>query len=57
VQSASAPITHRFINVDGIDTLYREAGPGDAPAVLLPHGEVVPLVADFLNVAHPPNVT
>lgn len=33
-----APIHHRRIAVDGIDTFYREAGPDDAPVVLLPHG-------------------
>lgn len=38
VQFASAPIRHRRAIVDGIDTLYREAGPADAPIVLLPHG-------------------
>jgi pimeloyl-ACP methyl ester carboxylesterase len=29
---------HRRIAVDGVDTFYREAGPADAPVVLLPHG-------------------
>lgn len=38
MQFASAPITHRSVNVDGIDIFYREVGPRDAPAVLLPHG-------------------
>jgi pimeloyl-ACP methyl ester carboxylesterase len=38
VQFASAPIAHRSITVDGVDTFYREAGPPDAPIVLLPHG-------------------
>jgi pimeloyl-ACP methyl ester carboxylesterase len=33
-----APVHHRRINVDGVDTFYREAGPADAPVVLLPHG-------------------
>jgi pimeloyl-ACP methyl ester carboxylesterase len=33
-----APVHHRRITVDGIDTFYREAGPADAPVVLLPHG-------------------
>ena len=26
------------VTIDGIDTFYREAGPADAPVVLLPHG-------------------
>jgi pimeloyl-ACP methyl ester carboxylesterase len=32
------PVAHRRIDVDGIETFYREAGPADAPVVLLPHG-------------------
>jgi pimeloyl-ACP methyl ester carboxylesterase len=33
-----APVAHRSVEVDGIDTFYREAGPPDGPVVLLPHG-------------------
>ncbi len=33
-----APVHHRRVTVDGVDTFYREAGPADAPVVLLPHG-------------------
>jgi pimeloyl-ACP methyl ester carboxylesterase len=33
-----APVHYRRITVDTIDTFYREAGPADAPVVLLPHG-------------------
>jgi pimeloyl-ACP methyl ester carboxylesterase len=32
------PVSHRTIEIDGIEVFYREAGPPDAPAVLLPHG-------------------
>ena len=32
------PVTHRTLALDGIETFYREAGPPDAPVVLLPHG-------------------
>jgi pimeloyl-ACP methyl ester carboxylesterase len=32
------PVHHRRIAVDGIDVFYREAGPPEAPVVLLPHG-------------------
>ena len=32
------PIFHRRTTVNGVDVFYREAGPPDAPAVLLPHG-------------------
>ena len=35
---STAPVTHHRVTVDGIDTFYREAGPRDAPVVLLPHG-------------------
>ncbi|MEV0618256.1 alpha/beta hydrolase [Nonomuraea sp. NPDC050404] len=34
----SAPLAHRTIDIDGIETFYREAGPPDAPVFLLPHG-------------------
>jgi pimeloyl-ACP methyl ester carboxylesterase len=33
-----APVTHRRVVVDGNEIFYREAGPLDAPVVLLPHG-------------------
>ena len=31
-------VRHRRVSVGGTDTFYREAGPGDAPVILLPHG-------------------
>jgi pimeloyl-ACP methyl ester carboxylesterase len=31
-------VNHRQIEIDGIAIFYREAGPPDAPVVLLPHG-------------------
>ncbi|MFI9586668.1 alpha/beta fold hydrolase [Streptomyces sp. NPDC052236] len=33
-----APVAHRTIEIDGVEIFYREAGPPDAPVVLLPHG-------------------
>jgi pimeloyl-ACP methyl ester carboxylesterase len=33
-----APVAHRTVDVDGVEVFYREAGPADAPVVLLPHG-------------------
>jgi pimeloyl-ACP methyl ester carboxylesterase len=33
-----ATVTHKTVNVGGVDIFYREAGPPDAPVVLLPHG-------------------
>ncbi|MGW0663925.1 alpha/beta fold hydrolase [Streptodolium elevatio] len=32
------PVAHRTTDVDGIPVFYREAGPADAPVLLLPHG-------------------
>jgi pimeloyl-ACP methyl ester carboxylesterase len=32
------PVHHRRATVGGVDIFYREAGPADAPVVLLPHG-------------------
>ncbi|MEV8378943.1 alpha/beta hydrolase [Kribbella sp. NPDC056861] len=31
-------VVHRTIEIDGVRVFYREAGPADAPVVLLPHG-------------------
>jgi pimeloyl-ACP methyl ester carboxylesterase len=33
-----APVAHRTTEIDGVEIFYREAGPADGPAVLLPHG-------------------
>ncbi|RZT19484.1 pimeloyl-ACP methyl ester carboxylesterase [Kribbella sp. VKM Ac-2569] len=33
-----ATVTHRTVDVGGVEIFYREAGPPDAPVVLLPHG-------------------
>jgi pimeloyl-ACP methyl ester carboxylesterase len=32
------PVRHRRTTIGGVDIFYREAGPADAPVVLLPHG-------------------
>jgi hypothetical protein len=34
----SRSVHHRTVKVDGLDIFYREAGPKDAPAILLLHG-------------------
>ncbi len=31
-------VTHRTVNIDGVEICYRDAGPRDAPVILLPHG-------------------
>jgi hypothetical protein len=33
-----ASVKHRTTKIDGVEIFYREAGPKDAPIVLLPHG-------------------
>ena len=38
IQAADAAVHHRFLEVDGVDVFYREAGPRDAPTVVLLHG-------------------
>jgi pimeloyl-ACP methyl ester carboxylesterase len=58
-----APATfYRTVNVDGLSIFYREAGPEDAPTVLLLHGfpssshmfrNLIPLLADKYHVVAP----
>ena len=58
----SVPIFYRTVQVDGIDIFYREAGPKDAPTILLLHGfpssshmfrDLIPLLADRFHVVAP----
>ncbi len=55
VASDSSTATYRFVAVDGLKIFYREAGPKDAPTILLLHGypsssrmfaTLIPLLAD-----------
>jgi pimeloyl-ACP methyl ester carboxylesterase len=55
-------VHHRYATVDGQELFYREAGPADAPVVLLLHGfpassnmfrHLVPLLADRYHVLAP----
>ena len=50
-----APVRYRTADVDGFKVFYREAGPADAPKLLLLHGfpsaghmfrDLIPLLAD-----------
>ena len=57
------PVVHyRTAKVDGVDIFYREAGPADAPTVLLLHGfptsshmfrNLIPALADRYHVIAP----
>jgi pimeloyl-ACP methyl ester carboxylesterase len=38
VDTTIAPVSHRTIELDGVEIFYREAGAPDAPILLLPHG-------------------
>ena len=38
IRPDSAVTRHRTVKIDGIDIFYREAGPADAPVVVLLHG-------------------
>ena len=59
----SAPqVYHRTVKIDGLDIFYREAGPKDAPTVLLLHGfptsshmfrNLIPALADRYHVVAP----
>src|SRR5471030_2528128 len=55
-------IHHNTINVDGLNVFYREAGPADAPAILLLHGfpssshmfrDLIPLLSPHFRVVAP----
>lgn len=58
----TATVHHRFTEIDGRTLFYREAGPADAPAVVLLHGyptssfmfrELIPALADRYHVIAP----
>lgn len=36
--TAAEQVRHRTVEIDGVEVFYREAGPADAPALLLLHG-------------------
>ena len=59
---AAPPTAHRHVEVDGVRIFYREAGPKDAPHVLLLHGfptsshmfrNLIPALADRFHVVAP----
>ena len=55
-------IAYRTVTIDGLDIFYREAGPKDAPVVLLLHGfptsshmfrNLIPALADEFHLVAP----
>ena len=57
-----APISYRTVDVDGFKVFYREAGPADAPKLLLLHGfpsaghmfrDLIPLLATSFHLVAP----
>jgi pimeloyl-ACP methyl ester carboxylesterase len=62
VVSDSSTMTYRTVRVDGLEIFYREAGPKDAPTLLLLHGypsssrmfaTLMPLLADRYHLVAP----
>ena len=56
------PTLHKSVNVDGLDIFYREAGPQDAPTILLLHGfptssqmfrNLIPALSDKFHLVAP----
>lgn len=61
-ESPTSQVLHRTVKVDGLDIFYREAGPKDAPTVLLLHGfptsshmfrNLIPALAEKYHVLAP----
>ncbi|QPB22261.1 alpha/beta hydrolase [Rhizobium sp. 007] len=61
-RKAPVPIHYRTAKIEGLDIFYREAGPAEAPVVLLLHGfptsshmfrNLIPLLADRYHVIAP----
>jgi pimeloyl-ACP methyl ester carboxylesterase len=62
VQATSTQVHYRSAKIDGLDIFYREAGPKNAPVILLLHGfptsshmyrELIPRLADYYRVIAP----
>lgn len=58
----STAIQHRTVAIDGVEIFYRDAGPRDAPVILLLHGfptsshmfrDLIPLLADRFRLVAP----
>ena len=62
MDATSYPTFHKTIEADGLDIFYREAGPEDAPTILLLHGfptsshmfrNLIPALSDRFHVIAP----
>lgn len=62
VTTVARPVLYKTVSVDGLDIFYREAGPADAPVLLLLHGfptsshmfrNLMPALADRYRVIAP----
>lgn len=62
VDSSDSAVHHRTVEIDGIDVFYREAGPSNAPTVVLLHGfpsssnmfrNLIPALGDRYHVIAP----
>ncbi len=62
VGAASGKVAYRTVEIDGLEIFYREAGPKDAPTILLLHGfptsshmfrNLMPALADEFHVVAP----
>lgn len=62
VATQQYPTQHHTINIDGVDIFYREAGPANAPTILLLHGfptsshmfrNLIPALSDRFHVIAP----
>ncbi len=60
--ASDRPTTYRSVNIHGLDIFYREAGPKDAPAIVLLHGfptsshmfrNLIPALADKYHLIAP----
>jgi pimeloyl-ACP methyl ester carboxylesterase len=60
--ATASVVHHRTVKIDGVDVFYREAGPRDAPTILLLHGfptssqmfrNLIPRLADRYHVVAP----
>lgn len=60
--TGATAVAYHTVTVDGVEVFYREAGPGDAPTVLLLHGfptsshmyrDLIPALADRYHVVAP----